>query len=159
MELEGFAAVMETVRNRAAGLRDRAIAGPHDYAQIPALVDRGMERIRDFYSDLEARLGEQPFVAGAAFSAADITAVVTIDFATTSARHPRSKGGVLALVRCPGGSEEFLGLTAALSIRSRVSHVRFRTWDSRSDRESGSMPIYVLGKPPALLHLSQPGGQ
>jgi len=84
MELEGFAAVMETVRNRVAGLKDRAIAGPHGYAQIPALVDRGMERVRDFYSDLEARLGEQPFVAGAAFSAADITAFVTIDFATNA---------------------------------------------------------------------------
>jgi glutathione S-transferase len=82
MELEGFAAVMETVRNRVAGLRDRAIAGPHGYAQIPALVDRGMERIRDFHADLEARLSVQPFVAGTAFSAADITAIVTIDFAT-----------------------------------------------------------------------------
>jgi glutathione S-transferase len=84
MEHEGFAAVMETVRNRVAGLKDRAIAGPHDYAQIPALVDRGMERVRDFYGDLEARLGEQPFVAGAALSAADITAFVTIDFATNA---------------------------------------------------------------------------
>ncbi|TCM14234.1 glutathione S-transferase [Novosphingobium sp. PhB165] len=84
MELEGFAPVMETVRNRAAGLKDRAIAGPHGYAQIPALVDRGMARVRDFYADLEARLGEQPFVAGSAFSAADITAFVTIDFATNA---------------------------------------------------------------------------
>jgi glutathione S-transferase len=82
MELEGFAAVMETVRNRVAGLKDRAIAGPHDYAQIPALVDRGLERVRDFYADLEARLAEQAFVAGPAFSAADITAFVTIAFAT-----------------------------------------------------------------------------
>ncbi len=73
---------METVRNRAAGLKDRAIAGPHDYAQIPALVDRGMERVRDFYVDLEARLAEATFVAGPALSAADITAFVTIAFAT-----------------------------------------------------------------------------
>ena len=56
MELEGFAAVMETVRNDAAGLKDRAIAGPHDYEQIPALVERGRQRIADFYADLEARL-------------------------------------------------------------------------------------------------------
>ncbi|MBX5204139.1 glutathione S-transferase family protein [Rhizobium sp. NZLR1] len=84
MELEGFAAVMETVRNRAAGLKGRAIAGPHDYEQIPALVDRGMERVKDFYTDLEARLNEQPFVAGPALSAADITAFVTIGFATNA---------------------------------------------------------------------------
>ncbi len=82
MELEGFAAVMETVRNRVAGLKGRAIAGPHDYEQIPGLVDRGMARVRDFHADLETRLSEATFVAGAAFSAADITAFVTIDFAT-----------------------------------------------------------------------------
>jgi glutathione S-transferase len=82
MELEGFAPVMETVRNRVPGLKGRAVAGPHDYEQIPALVDRGLQRIGDFYSDLEDRLGEASFVAGDDFSAADITAVVTIDFAT-----------------------------------------------------------------------------
>jgi glutathione S-transferase len=81
MELEGFAAVMETVRNAAAGLKGRAIAGAHDYAQIPALVERGRQRVADFYADLEARLAEAPFVAGHQFSAADITAIVTVDFA------------------------------------------------------------------------------
>lgn len=82
MELEGFAAVMETVRNRAAGLKGRAIAGPHDYEQIPGLVERGFKRIADFYADLEARLTDNSFVAGASLSAADITAFVTIAFAT-----------------------------------------------------------------------------
>ncbi len=80
-ELEGFAAVMETVRNAAKGLSGRAIAGPHGYDQIPALVDRGRLRVRDFYDDLEARLALNPHVAGETFSVADITAVVTIDFA------------------------------------------------------------------------------
>jgi glutathione S-transferase len=81
MELEGFAAVMETVRNKVPGLAGRALAGAHDYAQIPALVERGRQRIADFYVDLETRLGEAPFVAGDRFSAADITAVVAVDFA------------------------------------------------------------------------------
>ena len=36
----------------------------------------------DFYADLEARLADAPFVAGDRFSVADITAVVTVDFAT-----------------------------------------------------------------------------
>src|ERR1700688_1137787 len=40
MELEGFAAVMETVRNAAVGLKGRAIAGVHNYEQIPGLVER-----------------------------------------------------------------------------------------------------------------------
>jgi glutathione S-transferase len=82
MELEGFAAVMETIRNKVPGLKGRAIAGTHDYEQIPDLVERGRRRIADFYADLEIRLSEAPFVAGDRFSVADITAVVTIDFAT-----------------------------------------------------------------------------
>jgi glutathione S-transferase len=82
MELEGFAAVMETVRNKVPGLKGRAIAGAHDYEQIPALVERGRQRIADFYADLEVRLAEVPFVAGDSFSVADITAVVAVDFAT-----------------------------------------------------------------------------
>src|ERR1700752_844706 len=44
-ELEGFAAVMEAARNAAPGLKGRAIAGPHDYEQIPALVARGKLRV------------------------------------------------------------------------------------------------------------------
>jgi glutathione S-transferase len=80
-ELEGFAAVMEGVRNAAAGLKGRAIAGPHDYEQIPALVDRSKLLVANFLSDLDARLTDSPFVAGEQYSVADITALVTIDFA------------------------------------------------------------------------------
>jgi glutathione S-transferase len=80
-ELEGFAAVMEGVRNTAPRLAGRAIAGPHDYAQIPALVERSKLRVANFYDDMEARLAEAPFAAGAHFSTADITTLVTVDFA------------------------------------------------------------------------------
>jgi glutathione S-transferase len=80
-ELEGFAAVMEGVRNRAERLKGRAIAGPHAYEQIPALVDRSVLRVNNFLADLNKRLEEVSFVAGERFSAADITALVTIDFA------------------------------------------------------------------------------
>jgi glutathione S-transferase len=80
-ELEGFAAVMEGVRNKSMGLKGRAIAGPHGYEQIPALVDRSVLRAKNFLADLNERLGQASFVAGDQFSAADITALVTIDFA------------------------------------------------------------------------------
>jgi glutathione S-transferase len=80
-ELEGFAAVMEGVRNKAPGLKGRAIAGPHDYEQIPALVERSVRRVQDFFADLDARLAQVPYVAGERYSAADITALVTTDFA------------------------------------------------------------------------------
>ena len=88
MEQEGFAVIMETVRNKVAGLKGRAIAGPYDYEQIPALVERGLQRIANFHADLEVRLNEVPFVAGERFSVADITAVVAIDFATKALELP-----------------------------------------------------------------------
>jgi glutathione S-transferase len=81
VELEGFAAVMEGIRNAAAGLKSRAIAGPHDYEQIPELVERSKLRVKNFLADLDARLTELPFVAGEHYSIADITALVTVDFA------------------------------------------------------------------------------
>src|ERR1700722_233792 len=80
-ELEGFAAVMEGVRNKTERLKGRAIAGPHAYEQIPGLVDRSIPRVKNFLTDLNARLEQVSFVAGERFSAADITALVTIDFA------------------------------------------------------------------------------
>jgi glutathione S-transferase len=80
VELEGFASVMEAVRN--------AIPGPHDYEQIPALVERSKQRVRNFYADFDIRLADVPFVAGDEFSVADITAVVTVDFATKAAGLP-----------------------------------------------------------------------
>jgi glutathione S-transferase len=88
VEQEGFASVMEAVRNTVPGLKNRAIAGPHDYAQIPELIERSKQRVRNFYADFDARLAEVPFVAGETFSVADITAVVTVDFATKAAGLP-----------------------------------------------------------------------
>ena len=85
VELEGFASVMEAVRNAVPGLKNRAIAGPHDYEQILALVERSKQRVANFYADLNARLADVRFVAGDEFSVVDITAVVTVDFATRAA--------------------------------------------------------------------------
>jgi glutathione S-transferase len=90
-ELEGFASVMEAVRNAAPGLKNRAIAGPHDYEQIPALVERSKQRVRNFYADFNARLADIAFVAGDKFSVADITAAVTVDFATKAASLPMTE--------------------------------------------------------------------
>jgi glutathione S-transferase len=91
-ELEGFAAVMEGVRNAMAGLKGRAFAGPHDYEQIPALVERSKLRVANFLADLEARLADVPFVAGDQFSAADITALATIDFGVAAFAVPKPEG-------------------------------------------------------------------
>ncbi len=87
-ELEGFATVMEAIRNSAPGLKGRAIAGPHDYGQIPELAERSKLRVKNFFADFDARLGEAAFVAGQRFSVADITALVTVDFAAKAINIP-----------------------------------------------------------------------
>ncbi|BBU30480.1 glutathione S-transferase [Burkholderia sp. THE68] len=80
-ELDGFSAVMEGVRNAVAGLKGRALSGPHGYEQIPEIVERSKLRVANFLADFNDRLKTVPFVAGDAFSVADITTLVTIDFA------------------------------------------------------------------------------
>jgi glutathione S-transferase len=81
VERNGFYAVMEAFRNTVPALKRRALPGPHDYEQIPALAERGRLRVSHFYDQLDARLAQTEFVAGAKYSVADITALVTVDFA------------------------------------------------------------------------------
>jgi glutathione S-transferase len=87
-ELDGFAPVMEGVRNAVAGLKGRALSGPHAYDQIPELVDRSKLRVANFFADFNERLETVPFVAGDEFSAADITTLVTVDFAANALKMP-----------------------------------------------------------------------
>jgi glutathione S-transferase len=87
-ELEGFAAVMEAIRNAAPGLKGRALSGPHDYEQIPALAERSRLRVRHFMKDLDERLERTPYVAGDRYSVADITALAAIDFAAKTIDMP-----------------------------------------------------------------------
>jgi hypothetical protein len=39
---------LKTSANAAAGLKGRALSGPHDYDQIPELVERIKRRVADF---------------------------------------------------------------------------------------------------------------
>lgn len=81
IELEGYQAVVEVLRNGAERFRDRAVPSAEDFAQIPALAERGKRRLVLFFEMLDARLKESVFVAGPDFTAADIHALITIDFA------------------------------------------------------------------------------
>jgi glutathione S-transferase len=80
-EFELLLAVGEVLRNGHPNFANRAITGTADYAQIPQLAERGRARVERFWSVLETRLAESPFVSGARFGLADITAVVATDFA------------------------------------------------------------------------------
>ena len=80
-ELEGFAAAGEAFRNSTPAFKGRAISGPQGYEQDPALVERGKARTLAFFAELDRWLAERPFVAGERYTIADITALVTVDFA------------------------------------------------------------------------------
>jgi glutathione S-transferase len=80
-EFEGLIAVAEALRNSSPAMKDRALPGPVDYAQIPELAHRGLVRLQRFLVDLDAQLADRDTIAAAGFSIADITAVVAVDFA------------------------------------------------------------------------------
>lgn len=81
MEFDGLLAVAEALRNSSPAMANRALPGPVNYAQIPALAQRGLARTQQFFSMLDERLAGRDFIATNHFSIADITAVVTVDFA------------------------------------------------------------------------------
>ncbi len=81
VESQGLAAIAEAFRNRSRGFTGRALTGPEGFEQIPELVERGRRRAELFLARLNAELAEREFVAGDVFTVADITALVTVDFA------------------------------------------------------------------------------
>ena len=81
VEQQGLLAMMETFRNSARGLQDRALTGPRNYGQIPELAERGRERVAQFFKRLDGHLADNAFVAGERFSIADISALTVVDFA------------------------------------------------------------------------------
>lgn len=80
-ELEGFLSVADALRNGNPQFANRAVPGRRDYVQIPALAQRGKARCQSFFEDLDRRLTGREFVATASFSAADINAYITVEFA------------------------------------------------------------------------------
>lgn len=81
VELEGLQAVADAVRNSSPFFANRALAGPVDFAQIPALAERGRQRTALFKTMLDERLAHSEFIAGERFTVADIAALATCDFA------------------------------------------------------------------------------
>jgi glutathione S-transferase len=81
IEFDGLMAIAEALRNGSPAMANRALPGPVDYAQIPALAERGRARLQGFFAELNERLADRAFVATDRFSVADINAVVAVDFA------------------------------------------------------------------------------
>ena len=82
IEAEGHAAAVYTLRNTAAAFAGRAEAGRWPrLEQIPALAERGRTMWGAFVAALDERLAQSEWIAGDRYSFADITALVTVDFA------------------------------------------------------------------------------
>lgn len=82
IESDGYAAAVYVFRNRSPAFEGRAAAGKWPtMPQIPELAARGLVMWDAFTEALEGRLAERPWIAGDAYSFADITALITVDFA------------------------------------------------------------------------------
>lgn len=79
--MNGLLAVAEVFRNSAKGFANRPVVGPHNYPQSAELAERGAMRLPNFFKDFDQQLGKHEYVAGADYSMADITTLVTCDFA------------------------------------------------------------------------------
>lgn len=109
VEFEGLFAIAEAMRNSAPAMANRALSGPVDYPQIPALAERGVARTQQFFVTLNDRLAGREFIAADRLSVADITAVVAVDFARVvkvrpGERHPHLLRWRTALAQRPSMS-------------------------------------------------------
>ena len=81
-EMNGMQAVGEVFRNQAPPFAKRGMPGLSDIDAIPALVERGKNRVAAFYEQLEQRLAESEYLASDRYTMADITGMCVVDFAT-----------------------------------------------------------------------------
>lgn len=79
--VEGFIPLAEVLRNSHEAFAGRALPGPVDLDQIPALVDRGRKRAEVFFAMLDGELATRPWLAGDKPTFADIDAVTMMQFA------------------------------------------------------------------------------
>ena len=81
-ELEGYLMAADAVRNKLPLFEDRGLPGvTGGIPQIPELVERGKQALERFYGKLDKQLADNPFIAGEAFSIADITMFIGAEFA------------------------------------------------------------------------------
>jgi len=76
-----FMAIAETFRNGNPSFEGRALPGPFKVAQIPALCDRGRERLARSWLALDKTLAGRDFLVGSAVTLADIDLLVAVEFA------------------------------------------------------------------------------
>ena len=81
-ELDGFIPLLHAMRNHVPTFAGRVVPGTRtDLPQLPAMVTRGKEMMEIFLGRIEPHMARNEFVAGAAFSVADITGFFTLRLA------------------------------------------------------------------------------
>ena len=82
IEADGYVAAVYTFRNRSPVFQGRGEAGKWpQIEQIPELATRGAIMWNAFVEALDHRLGQSEWIAGDSYTFADVTALVTVDFA------------------------------------------------------------------------------
>jgi glutathione S-transferase len=79
---EGIVGTAEVARNEMEVFHDRALPGfPNEaVVQIPALINRGKQRVMRYLRKIEGQLSKNRYMAGDRFTFADITNLCAVDF-------------------------------------------------------------------------------
>lgn len=89
VEFDWLLPASEVYRNAYPRFQSRGVGGNVGTIKaIPELVNRGKALVSIFFERLDAELSNSQYLAGEDYSIADIAALCTLDFATTSARIP-----------------------------------------------------------------------
>ena len=83
-----FQPLADVFRNGNPHFKGRALPGPLDIEQIPALVERGKERLANTWPQIDAHLADSQFMVGDSFSFADIELLAVTGFANGMVRQP-----------------------------------------------------------------------
>ena len=81
IEADALMAVAECLRSSAKRMQGRALTGPRNFEQIPALAERGRERAAYFMPVLNDMIGSKDFLLGDNLTASDIDAFAFVEFA------------------------------------------------------------------------------
>lgn len=82
IELNGYLRAADVLRNTEPRFADRALPGVEGgVPQIPELATRGRTALARLYERIDGELAAREFVAGPRYTVADVTLLVTVDFA------------------------------------------------------------------------------
>ena len=74
VEIDGFMPILHAVRNHLPNFKGRVIPGYRsELPQLPAMVERGKDMLNVLLARIDPQLAKSEFIAGPAFSIADIT--------------------------------------------------------------------------------------